>query len=97
MNNLKKLQSMNIDQLVDWLDENGHHNAIWWKWFEGKYCDNCDTITTLISDCDGEETSRPFVCFYCEENDKCSFFPDMDNVPDSKETIKLWLEAEAEE
>ena len=95
MNNFEKIKAMSIDQLIDWLDTNGHHDAIWWKWFEEKYCDKCDTITTLIPDYDGEETwLRPCVCSYCEENDKCFFFQEMEDVPNSKETIKLWLEAE---
>ena len=48
MTNLKNLQTMNIDKLVDWLDENGHHDAIWWKWFEKKYCENCPMETVMV-------------------------------------------------
>lgn len=98
MTNFKNLQAMNIEQLIEFLDTNGHHNAVWWKWFEEKYCDKCEKIITVTPDYDGEETwYHPCVCSYCEENDKCFFFPEMNNVSDSKETIKLWLEAEVEE
>lgn len=96
MNNLKYLQSMNIDQLVEFLNANGHHDAIWWKWFEEKYCDNCERITVLIPGYDAEETYyTPCVCEYCEEHNKCRFFPEM-NLFDTKETIKLWLKEEVE-
>ena len=89
MNNFKKLQSMSIDQLVDFLDTNGHHNAVWWKWFEEKYCNKCE-LEKYHSDYFQQEGK----CAYCEIHDNCRFFPDMKDVPDNKETIKLWLEAE---
>lgn len=95
MNNFKNLQSMSIDQLVEWLDVNGSHNSIWWTWFEENYCDKCETETVEISDFEGEnEWKTKCECAYCETHDKCRFFSDMNDVPDAKETIKLWLEAE---
>lgn len=98
MNNFEKLQSMGVDQLVEFLDTNGHHDAIWWKWFEENYCNKCETTMTTIPNCDGEETwLTPCVCAYCEVNGKCRFFPELEDIPDCKETIKLWLEAEVED
>ena len=95
MNNLKKLQSMNIDQLIDFLNTNGHHNAVWWEWFEEKYCNECAPEIGYINDVDGEHTWQiGCMCSYCETHANCRFFPDMDDVPDNKETIKLWLESE---
>lgn len=98
MNNLRKLQTMSIDQLVNWLDENGYHDAIWWKWFEETYCEKGESETVYIDEHEGEHIWKTECeCAYCEVHDKCRFFPDMDEVPDSKETITLWLEAEVEE
>ena len=91
---------MNIDQLVDFLDTNGHHDAVWWKWFEEKYCNQCESVIVTREEyknkfgCSGYgNTVR---CAYCEWNNGCRFFPETDDVPDSKETIKLWLESEVE-
>ena len=98
MNNLKNLQIMNIDQLVEFLDTNGHLDGICWKCFEETYCDNCPTETVYIDEHEGEHIWKTECeCTYCEVHDKCRFFTEMDDVPDSKETIKLWLEAEVEE
>lgn len=93
MNNFKNLQSMSVDQLVEFLDTNGHHDAIWWKWFEDTYCDNCEREIVYINDISGPNTKHE--CEYCEEHNKCRFFPEMD-LFDTKETIKLWLESEVE-
>lgn len=92
MNNFKHLQSMSIDQFVEFLDTNSHHDAAWWKWFEEKYCNKCES-EKYYNDYFQKESK----CAYCEIHNNCRFFPDMDDVPDSKETIKLWLEAEVEE
>jgi hypothetical protein len=95
MTNFEKLKSLDIDQLVEWLDENGHHDAVWWKWFEETYCEKCPTETVYIDDHEGEHIWKTECeCSYCEIHDKCRFFQEMDDVPDSKETIKLWLESE---
>lgn len=95
MSNLNKLQTMNIDELVEWLDANGHHDAIWRKWFEKTYCEKCESETVYIDEHEGEHIWKTECeCAYCEVHDKCRFFQEMDDVPDSKETIKLWLEAE---
>ncbi len=92
MNNLKHLQTMPTDQLIEWLDENGNQDAAWWKWFDEKYCNNCE-LEKYYSDYFQQEGK----CAYCEVYNKCRFFPEMDDVPDGKETIKLWLEAEIED
>ena len=97
MNNFEHLQTMPIDQLVEFLDTNGHHDAIWWKWFEEKYCDNCELETVYVDDPNCEfiwKTECEFA--YCAVHDKCRFFQDMDQEPDNKEIIKLWLESEIE-
>lgn len=98
MNNFKHLQSISIDQLVEFLDTNGNQDAIWWKWFDEKYCDRCEPVMVYVDDDDGENVWKTECeCSYCEEHNKCRFFPEIEDVPDSKETIKLWLEAEVED
>lgn len=98
MNNFKNLQSMSIDKLAEWLDTNGHHDAIWWKWFEEQYCDKCESETVYVDEHEGEHIWKvECECAYCEVHDKCRFFQHMDEVPDNKETIKLWFEAEVED
>ena len=91
MNNFEHLQTMPIDQLVEFLDTNGHHDAIWWKWFDEKYCNNCADIM-----CKYEDGEREFPCSYCELNGNCKFFPNLDETPDNKRVTKMWLESEAE-
>lgn len=95
MNNFEKLKAMTIDQLVEWLDENGHHDAIWWKWFEDTYCDKCESETVYVDDYFlGPNTEHK--CAYCEVHNECRFFPGYSFVVDNKDAVRLWLEAEAE-
>lgn len=80
----ENLKSMNIDEFAEWFEENCIHNddpCI--KWWDKTYCKNCEPIVK-----DGYE------CAYCELNNKCKFFNDMNNIPSIKETIKIWLESE---
>ena len=93
MNNFEKLKSMNVEELAEWLDKHGQYDhSPWSLWFDKLYCKNCDEI--IGKDPDG---SRQFLFSYCEVYDKCRFFSDLSDVPDSKETVKMWLEAEVEE
>ena len=93
MNNFERLKSMSIEELAKWLDQNGMwDNSPWSLRWNEQYCKRCESIM-----CKSADDSRRFPCAYCEIYDKCRFFPDMDDVPDSKEIIKLWLEAEVEE
>ena len=94
MNNFEKLRAMSVEQLIEWLLENGHDDAAWWKWFESTYCDKCGTITVEIDAGCGKK--RKCESQYCEEYDKCRFFPDM-KLFDKVKTVKMWLEAEVNE
>lgn len=90
MNNFEKLKSLNIDKLAEWLNEYGQFDeAPWMVWWNDTYCNNCESIM-----CHYEDSEREFPCAHCELNNKCKFFPDMDEVPGSVEMVKLWLEAE---
>lgn len=86
----EKIKSKNIDELVDWIDEHFHFDsAPYWKWWDENYCSKCKAI--VQTDDEGHETKFA----YCEVHDNCKFFKDMDNIPDVKQTIKMWLESEA--
>lgn len=79
------IKNKNIDDLVDWLDENFTcDNAPWWKWWDENYCSKC------IAEIDNHENK----CGYCELNGKCKYFQHLEDIPDSKQTIKMWLESE---
>lgn len=93
MNNFENFKSMSIDQLAEWLDKYlAFDDAPHMVWFNEKYCNNCESIM-----CHYEDSEREFPCAHCELNNKCKFFPEMDEVPGSVEIVKLWLEAEVEE
>ena len=89
----EKIKLMDIEEFSEWLDENGQFDGSPWSaWWDKTYCKNCESIM-----CRYEGSEREFPCAWCEINDnKCKFFPDMDDVPDSKEIIKMWLESVVE-
>ena len=89
-NVFEKFKSMNIDELAEWLDKYGmFDNSPWMSWFDQKYCKNCEDIM-----CKYEDSEREFPCSYCELNGNCKFFSGLDEVPDNKKIIKMWLESE---
>lgn len=90
MTQFEKFQSMDIDQLAEWIDENGQFDSSpWLTWWDEKYCSNCPNIM-----CHYEGSSLEFPVSWCEINGKCKFFPEMDEAPGSKEIVKMWLESE---
>lgn len=93
MAQFEKLQSMDIEELAEWLDKYGQFDGSpWMKWFDELYCKNCESIM-----CHYLDNEYEFPCSWCEINDKCRFFPEMDEAPDNKEIIKMWLESEVKE
>ena len=95
MTNFEQLQSMSQNELAKWLDKHLHfEDAPHMIWFGKKYCDKCDRIEFRIEH--GYGTYKQTFA-YCEREHKCRFFPDMNEVPDNLETLKLWLNTEAEE
>lgn len=95
MNNFDKLKSLDIDTLAKWLAAYGRWaDSPWDQWFDQKYCQQCEPVKAIMDSFLGESRECEFA--YCEINKKCRFFPDMDDVPDTKETVKMWLEAEVE-
>ena len=82
-----KFKSMNIDEFAEWLDEYGmFDNSPWMSWFDQKYCKNCEYIMRKY-----EDDTKEFTCSWCELNGNCKFFPDLDELPENKEIIKMWL------
>ena len=91
MNNFEKIQSMSIDELAEFLDEHGQFDtAPWTQWWDCTYCKNCEPIMCKYED---SETEHPFA--YCEIYGNCRFFQDKDEIPNSKEIVKMWLKSEA--
>lgn len=102
MTNFRKLQSMSIDELAEWLDENGVvDNSPWVLHFNNKYCANCESVVCKYEDAERVVGFKPFYddeveCAYCEVYGKCRYFEDRDEVPDGVEMVKLWLNSEVE-
>lgn len=80
----ESFKSKNIDELVEWLDKYCIDIAPWIIWFDENYCKKCDEIY--------HENEEDYA--WCEPNGVCRFFKDMDDIPDNKQIIKLWLESE---
>lgn len=92
MNNWTKLKNMSTEDLAEWLDQYGmFDNSPWITWFDQKYCKNCEDIM-----CKYEDGERELPCSYCEVYGTCRFFQNLDDIPDNKMTIKMWLESEVE-
>ncbi len=92
MNNtvFDKFKSMSIDELTDWLNQYSQLDSIpWIEWWNKNYCIKCDAVTAFVPD-----YGRELDFSWCELNDKCKFFQDLDDVPDDKMIIKMWLESE---
>ncbi len=104
MNNFEKLKSMSIDELAEWLDKNGIiDNSPWDEHFNNKYCNNCESVMCKYEDAEKVLGFKPCLwddeieCVYCELEHKCKFFPELDDIPDNRDTIRMWLESEVKE
>lgn len=87
------IKSKNIDELVDWIEKYfTFDTAPYWKWWDKNYCKNCKSVIGYSSAINGRCEFA-----WCELNSKCKFFEEMDNIPDTKQIIKMWLESESED
>ena len=87
MNKYEQLISMSLDDFARWLDINGKfEGSPWMLWFTNKYCENCEPIK-----CRYPEGTHEFNCSYCELENKCKFFPAMEETPDNRDMIEMWL------
>lgn len=90
MTNYEKITNCSIKELARFLDEKcWNDDAPWTDWFNGKYCNQCETIECHI------EIEGPYFhsiqCSYCElEEGKCRFF---DHYLEPEEVCEKWLEA----
>lgn len=91
MTKFEDFKSKNIDELVDWIDENfAFDTAPYMWWFDNEFCKRCQPEEVYDVD-----HSTNMECAWCEISGKCKFFNDMDEVPYAKQIIKMWLESEA--
>ena len=93
MNNFENLKSLSLESLATWLDINVRFDdSPWMKWFDKKYCRNCESIEcTYVDYWKSDEHNCKVECAYCELEHKCRFFPDMEDIPDNRDIIELWL------
>lgn len=88
----ENIKSKNIDEFVEWLDKYGAFDiSPWSNWFDDNYCKKCGREIAYIEELHGQHE-----CGWCELHGKCKFFEDLEEVPDNKQIIKLWLELESE-
>lgn len=90
----ESFKANNIDELAEWLDKNISciDETPWIKWWDNNYCNKCESEIVRTPYFLGGEREQE--CGWCELNDKCKYFQHLDDIPDNKYVIKLWLESE---
>ena len=90
MNNFDKLKSKTLDEFAEWLDVYGAFDGSpWIEWFDKNYCNGCEPEIAYVP-----EFNKNQKFSWCELHDKCRYIPKLDEVPDNKQIIKMWLESE---
>ena len=90
MTRFESIKSKNIDEFVDWIDKHfALDSAPYMYWFDKKYCNHCQPEEVYDVDRDSYDDYG-----YCEVCGKCRFFKDSNEVPTTKQIIKMWLETE---
>lgn len=92
----ENLKNKSIDELAEWLAENCDFDfAPWWKWWDENYCKKCEPVTMCKYEEEyGFDVEHEYG--WCELHERCKFFPDMNEKPNTTQTIKLWLESKCE-
>lgn len=92
----ENISSKNIDELVEWLCENGAYgNTPWDNWYDKNYCRNCGSVTTnSVTDSYGDYWEGNHEFSWCELYGNCRYFQNLNRTPNRKQTIRLWLESE---
>lgn len=86
----ESIKNKNIDELAEWLEEHGDFdNAPWWQWWDENYCNKCESEVAYVP-----EFNKKCEFAWCEINGKCKFFKEMDEMPNNKQIVKMWLESE---
>ena len=93
----EQFTAMSVEELSRWLDKHGQFDGSpWMLWFEKNYCKKCESIKCSYITAKEKLGIEPFYersveCTYCELEKKCKFFPDIDDVPDNRDIIEMWL------
>lgn len=89
MTNFEKIQSMNIEELSEWFDQHAEtDNSPWTNWWDETYCKKCPSIRRK------NEWGLTCEFGWCELHDRCKYFQDLNDIPDNKTVIKMWLKSE---
>jgi hypothetical protein len=100
MTNFEHHQSLSLDELALWFHKHGQFDGSpWMTWFNDNYCSKCESVKCKYIDAEHKLGIKPFYkhdieCAYCELEKQCKFFPDMDDIPDNLDIIKMWLSQE---
>lgn len=87
----EKINSMNIDEMASWLSCLSYYDdTLWLSWWEDTFCKDCYAEMVQI------EEGKWIPCTWCELNDKCRCFPEIDDIPSDEDVIRMWLESEYE-
>ena len=90
MNVFEKIKSMNIDEFTEWFYENcidvPDPSLEWWN---DTYCSKCEPEDDPL-----ESSWHKFAWCELHDNSKCKYFQDLDDIPDYKQIVRLWLESE---
>lgn len=80
---------MDIDEFAEWFDKYCSHDSDpcvdWWN---NAYCSNCKPVIGRYPD-----SSIDMEFSWCELNNKCRFFQDVNEIPDALQMTKLWLKS----
>lgn len=88
ISNFEKIRSFNSNEMSIFLDNISIDDNPWIDWFDKKYCDNCDSVPSQFVN---PYTDKYDECSYCEINNKCIFFQDLNTIPSNKDLISIWL------
>lgn len=87
---IDNIKSKNIDEFAEWIDKYGlFDGSPWMNWWNDNYCKNCEEEIAYVP-----YLKRKSKCCWCELHGKCRFFQDMNDIPNIKDMIKMWLESE---
>lgn len=90
MKAIDTIKSFTIDEMVDFLDEYSIHDLTpWFIWWDKNYCNKCMEEIKF-----NPYYERNSEYTYCELNNNCRYFQDLNEVPDSKQVLRMWLETE---
>lgn len=87
----EKIKAVDINGLIEMFDKfSFNEHSPWFEWYDKKYCGNCIAEIKFHP-----EINRDAEFGWCEMHQNCRYFPELDEIPDTKQIIKMWLESEA--